>query len=79
MSINQQLGDRFRCLKCREQGASVKRISTTGSGLSKLMDVQSNQFITVSCRNCGYTELYNPDFIEGKSNFGSLLDILFGG
>ena len=79
MSIDRQLAQHFRCTKCHSQGASIKRIAATGTGLSKLMDIQHNKYIALSCQNCGYTELYNPDFLEGKNNLGTIIDILFGG
>jgi predicted nucleic-acid-binding Zn-ribbon protein len=79
MSLEDQLATRFKCGKCNNQGASTKRISAPGTGISKLLDIQHNQFILVSCRNCGYTEVYNPDILEGKKHLGSILDVLFGG
>ncbi len=78
MSLEDQLATRFVCTKCKNQGASIKRISTAGTGLSKLFDIQHNQFVTASCRHCGYTEVYNPEVLEGKRHLGSILDILFG-
>ena len=70
---------RRRGVARQSQGASVKRIATTRTGLSKLMDIQHNKFIALSCHDCGYTELYNPEVLEGKNNFGTIIDILFGG
>ena len=43
-----------------------------------MLDVQHNRFIAVSCENCGFTELYNPEMLEGKSRLGDVLDVLFG-
>ena len=79
MGLEEQFEARFVCSKCGGKGASAKRIAATGTGLSKLIDIQHNHFIAVSCRNCGYTEFYNPDMLEGKSMLGSVLDVLFGG
>jgi uncharacterized protein len=78
MSLDDQLASRFKCAKCQSVGARVKRISTAGSGLSKLFDIQHNQFVMVSCSHCGYTEVYNPEVLEGKRHLGTILDILFG-
>jgi len=61
------------CPKCDHTEAEVDKISTTGGGLSKLFDIQNRGFKTVSCTNCGYTELYKSD--AGSSN---LLDVFFG-
>jgi len=79
MSLEDQIASRFVCSKCKGHGAAVKRISAAGTGISKLLDIQHNQFITASCRNCGYTEIYNPEPLEGKRHLGSILDVLFGG
>ena len=51
MSIDRQLAQRFRCVKCHSIGASNERIAVTGTGLSKLMDVQHNKFIALSCHD----------------------------
>ena len=79
MSLDQQLAEQFKCEKCQNRGAQVKRIATTGTGLSKMFDIQNNTFVMVSCQTCGYTEVYNPDILERRSDVGTILDILFGG
>lgn len=79
MSLDQQLAQHFKCSKCQNRDAQVKRIATTGTGLSKMFDIQNNTFIMVSCKNCGYTEVYNPEILERKSNLGNILDVIFGG
>jgi len=79
MKIDDELAARFVCTKCENQGATTKRFAASGTGLSKLFDIQHNKFITVSCSNCGYTEIYNPDILEGKSHLGDVLDVIFGG
>ncbi len=79
LSIDDRLAARFICSKCGGSGAEVKRFAATGTGLSKLFDIQHNVFIAVSCRNCGYTEIYNPEILEGKDTASNILDVLFGG
>jgi len=61
------------CPKCGHTDAETDSISTTGGGLSKLMDVQTRGFRTVTCSNCGFTELYKSD--AGASN---LVDVFLG-
>lgn len=78
MSLEDQLAGRFKCPKCQSTGGRVKRISTAGSGISKLFDIQHNQFVMVSCSQCGFTEVYDPEVLEGKHHLGTILDILFG-
>ncbi len=77
--LDGELARRFVCAKCKNTGASVKRFAATGTGLSKLLNIQHNTFIAVSCSTCGYTEIYNPEILEGKAMVGSILDIIFGG
>ncbi|WP_254537399.1 zinc ribbon domain-containing protein [Halomarina litorea] len=62
------------CPKCGHGEVDVGEISTTGSGLSKMFDIQTNKFKVVSCTNCGYSELYR-DVGSGGSD---LADIFFG-
>lgn len=78
MTFDEQMENRFVCPKCGNPGGRAKRISASGAGLSKLMDIQHNVFVAVSCSRCGYTELYNPEPYEGKDNFMNILDLLFG-
>jgi predicted nucleic-acid-binding Zn-ribbon protein len=61
------------CEKCGHDEATVDKIATSGGGLSKLFDIQNRGFQTVSCTNCGYTELYKSD--AGTSN---LVDVFLG-
>jgi predicted nucleic-acid-binding Zn-ribbon protein len=79
MRAEELLATRFRCAKCKSQGGTTKRFAVTGTGLSKFFDIQHNKFIAVSCNNCGYTEVYNPEVLEGKDKLGTIVDVLFGG
>jgi predicted nucleic-acid-binding Zn-ribbon protein len=79
MKPEETLAERFTCSKCKHRGGNAKRIATTGSGLSKLFDIQHNQFMVVSCRQCGFTEFYDPKVLEGARRLGNILDVIFGG
>jgi predicted nucleic-acid-binding Zn-ribbon protein len=79
LNLDQEIKQHFRCAKCGNTRATVKRFAATGTGLSKLFDIQHNVFIAVSCGQCGFTELYNPEVLEGKKNLGNILDLIFGG
>ena len=46
----------------------------TGGNFAKLFDVQNKKFVTVSCVNCGYTELYKAQSSDGWN----ILDFLVG-
>lgn len=58
----------------------TKELAMTGTGLSKLFDIQYNHYLFVSCTHCGYVEIYNSDVLNGKKSgqLGSIMDILFG-
>lgn len=60
----------FICPKCANKTYDVDQIRTTGGPLAKIFDVQNKKFVTVSCKNCGYTELYK----RSSSTVGNVLD-----
>jgi predicted nucleic-acid-binding Zn-ribbon protein len=62
------------CPKCGHTDTEVGKISTTGGGLSKMFDIQTNSFKVVSCTNCGYSELYR-DVTSGTSD---IVDVFLG-
>lgn len=62
------------CVKCGCEEAKTKEIATTGTGLSKMFDIQHNRFTVVYCTNCGYSEFYNMN-ASGVSN---VIDLFFG-
>ena len=70
----------FKCAKCQCDDCRVKEVAMTGTGLSKLLDIQHNHFLFVSCNNCGFVEIYDPSVLNGKNagTLGSIMDILFG-
>ncbi|MCM3002958.1 zinc ribbon domain-containing protein [Priestia koreensis] len=77
--VENAISDRFKCVKCEHTSCRTKRVAMTGTGLSKMFDIQHNQFLFVSCNNCGYVEVYNPEILEGKKGqLGNILDVLFG-
>ena len=77
--IEKEIESRFVCSKCHANGAKAKSVAMTGTGLSRLLDLQHNRFTFVSCRNCGYTEVYDLDILKGyKDGVGNILDVIFG-
>ncbi|WP_337588379.1 zinc ribbon domain-containing protein [Paenibacillus gorillae] len=71
---------KFHCAKCGDDECEVKEVAMTGTGLSKLFDIQYNHYLFVSCCNCGFVEVYNPDIIRGSKtgSVSTVLDIIFG-
>ena len=63
------------CIKCGSADASTKEVAMTGTGLSKMFDIQNNKFLVVYCNNCGYSEFYNKQ----TSKASNVLDFFFGG
>ncbi|MEZ3143547.1 zinc ribbon domain-containing protein [Halobaculum sp. MBLA0143] len=74
MSTHGRGHDGDGCVKCGHTEAEVGEISTTGGGLSKMFDVQTNSFKVVSCTNCGYSELYRDTGSAGSD----LVDVFLG-
>lgn len=73
--------ERFKCAKCGGTVCKLKEVSLTGTGLSKVFDIQHMHYWFVSCVRCGYVEIYDPDVLRGHSSgrLGTVLDLLFGG
>jgi uncharacterized protein len=76
-SVEEMLGAEFRCARCRQQGAIVQQLSMSGTGFSRMFDIQPYRYAFASCNNCGYTEVYNLDILNGHDDLGSFLDVLF--
>ncbi len=75
--VERQLGERFICSKCKKQGGDVQKLAMSGTGLSRLFEVQPYRYAFVSCGHCGYTEIFNLRTLEGKDNLGTILEVLF--
>ena len=64
----------FTCIKCGGHQYEADQFQATGGGFAKLFDIQNKKFITVSCKHCGYTELYKQPEDTGMN----ILDFLLG-
>ncbi|MDI4645722.1 zinc ribbon domain-containing protein [Cohnella sp. F6_2S_P_1] len=74
------LEDRFVCRRCGNNGGVAKQVAMTGTGLSKLWDIQHHHYLFVSCERCGAVEIYDPEMLLGRKpgSLGTALDLLFG-
>lgn len=63
------------CMKCGSKDYDTKEVAMTGTGLSKMFDIQKNEFLVVYCKNCGYSEFYN----RKASMASNIIDFFFGG
>ncbi|OEH92585.1 zinc ribbon domain-containing protein [Bacillus solimangrovi] len=68
------MSDQKGCMKCGSTHVGQKEVAMTGTGLSKMFDIQNNQFLVVYCKNCGYSEFYNKEASTGSN----ILDYFFG-
>jgi predicted nucleic-acid-binding Zn-ribbon protein len=74
---DQLLAQKFICSHCNHQDGYVERLAMSGTGLSRLLEIQPHRYAFVSCTNCGYTEVFNLKMLEGKDDLGNFLEILF--
>ena len=65
----------YICPKCGCRHYEHDQFQATGGNFAKLFDIQNKRFITVSCAQCGYTELYRAAGDRGMD----ILDFLLGG
>ncbi len=63
-------GLNYRCPKCGANTCEVSELRGTGGFLTKVFDVQSKRFTTVTCTRCRYTELFKAD----SSMLGNIFD-----
>lgn len=75
--VEDELAGAFVCAKCGHSGGHVEHLSMSGTGLSRLLEIQTYRYAFVSCKNCGYTEIYNLRTLAGKDDLGTLLEVLF--
>ncbi len=60
----------FTCSKCGNTQYEIGEFRAAGGFLSKLFDVQSKRFTTVTCKKCQDTEIYRTD----SSTIGNIFD-----
>ncbi|UVI28018.1 zinc ribbon domain-containing protein [Paenibacillus spongiae] len=80
LGVEELLAENFKCSKCGGEECSVQEVAMTGTGLSKLLDIQHHHYLYVSCENCGFVEIYNPDVLRRMKSgtMGTVLDTFFG-
>jgi hypothetical protein len=61
---------RYACPKCRNTQYDVGEFRATGGFWTKIFDIQTKRFTTVTCRRCRYTEIYAAD----SSMLGNIFD-----
>ena len=77
--VDDLLASKFVCPRCKNRGAHAERLSMSGTGFSRLFDIQPFRYVFLSCHNCGYTEVFNLRMLDGKDDLGTFLDVMFSG
>ena len=62
----------YTCPKCHGRAFETSEFRATGGLLTKFFDIQTKRFTTVSCTQCGFTELYKGD----QSKWGHVADFM---
>ena len=62
----------YVCPKCGCTRYESDQFQATGGGFAKVFEVQNKRFVTITCEDCGYTELYKSDTSLGMN----ILDLL---
>jgi len=60
----------FKCPKCSHTEYEVGEFRAAGGFFTKVFDVQSKRFTTVTCTRCKYTEIYRAE----SSMLGNIFD-----
>ncbi len=48
----------YTCIKCKNRTYEIGQMRATGGVLSKIFDVQTERYTSVTCEKCKYTEFY---------------------
>ena len=66
---------RYTCPKCGHGSHEASEFRATGGLLTKIFDIQSKRFTTVTCSRCRFTELYQAD----QATLGNIFDFFTRG
>jgi predicted nucleic-acid-binding Zn-ribbon protein len=64
----------FTCVKCQSNKFEVGQIRAAGGFWGKLFNVQNKKYDTLSCKDCGYTEIYSRSTSAGSN----IIDFFLG-
>lgn len=65
---------RYTCPKCSNNSYQTGEMRATGGILSKIFDVQTEKYTSVTCQRCSYTEFYKAK----SSQLGNVFDFFTG-
>ena len=61
---------RYNCPKCNHRLYDIGEIRTTGGFWTKIFNIQTKRFTSVTCQKCFYTEFYRVS----SRKIGDVLD-----
>jgi predicted nucleic-acid-binding Zn-ribbon protein len=76
-NIEDDLAGAFVCSKCLHSGGHVEHLAMSGTGISRFLEIQAYRYAFVSCKNCGYTEIFSLNILKGKDDVGTILEVIF--
>ncbi|WP_283789292.1 zinc ribbon domain-containing protein [Bermanella sp. WJH001] len=59
----------FECVKCKSHRYDLGELYAPGDWFSKIFIIDSDKYVTITCKNCKYVEMY-------KGSVGELSNIL---
>jgi len=66
--------DKYKCPKCNNNEFEQDQFQAVGGIFSKMLDIQNKKFVTTTCTNCGYTEMYK----RRSDDLENILDFFVG-
>jgi len=51
----------FQCVKCENDSYKTGELRASGGFWTKFFNIQNEKYKTLTCQNCGFTEMYNTD------------------
>ncbi|MFB4328654.1 zinc ribbon domain-containing protein [Paenibacillus sp. CR_12] len=80
LSIEELMASKFHCRRCGHRECSSQEVSMSGTGISKIFDIDYHHYLFVSCTRCGFVEVFNPDVLRGHQSgvLGTVLDLIWG-
>ena len=80
VTLEGKITARFSCARCEHKECNTKRVAMTGAGLSRLLDVQKEFYLALTCQQCGLTDFYDLNLLEQRGEISdSIFDLMFGG
>ncbi len=64
----------YKCPKCGCEEYEQDQMRATGGIFAKLFEIQNKKFATISCKKCGFTEIYKK---KGKA-ISNVADFFIG-